>query len=207
MTFRNDSVADSEKSQELIDDIAGWVVAQVGVQLLEVVNADLNPILDACLLSLLNHIGIGKSCNRALTELHLVTGQCSCLVRKDVLDLPKFFDKRRGTGESRGVRFFVVHVQVRVDQLRLPELDDLHSDHQRDGDQVVVQNQEGEDVATKVSPGRVCEFDVRELFEVLVGDDHVTDSRGERHCQEDTEQEDDLNVGHLFDRGTLDGCC
>jgi hypothetical protein len=40
----------------------------------------------------------------------------------------------------------MVHVEVKVDELGLLKLDNLHCDDERDGDEIVIQDDEGQDI-------------------------------------------------------------
>ena len=95
---------------------------------------------------LVDLVGVGGAADGAAAELHLVAGEGARLVGKDVLDLAELLDEGGGAAEGGGVRLGVVHVEVRVDELCLLELDDLHGDDEGDGDQVVVENDERQDV-------------------------------------------------------------
>ena len=79
-------------------------------------------------------------------QLHLIAGERPCLVAEDILDLAKFLDERGRAAECGRIRFYVVHVEIRIDELSLLELDNLHGDNEGDRDQVVVQDNERQNV-------------------------------------------------------------
>ena len=96
--------------------------------------------------TLVDLLGIHHPGDARTLELHLVPGQRPSLVRKYKLDLAELFDEGGGAAEGGGVGGDVVHVEVRVDECRLLEFDDFHGDDEGDGDEVVVEDDEGEDV-------------------------------------------------------------
>ena len=163
-------MADSEEGEELVDHIsllvltgASGVHKRVGaiVQDVRHLFKRLPPVLFTPLaspdqfsigsLAFVHGFGIRYTGNTAALEFHLVAGKRSGLVTEDVFDLAEFLDERRCPAECGCVRFGIVHVQVRVDELGLLELDNLHRDDERDWDQVVVQNDERQDI---------CSYDV-----------------------------------------------
>ena len=98
--------------------------------------------------TIIHGLRISYTRNAAAFELHFIASKRPGLVAEDVFDLAEFLDEGRRPTECRCVRFGVVHVQVRVDELSLLELDYLHCDDERDWDQVVVQNDERQDICS-----------------------------------------------------------
>lgn len=97
-------------------------------------------------MAFVDDVGVSNAADGAEAELHLVTREGAGLVGEDVLNLAELLDKRRCTTECGRVRLGVVHVKVGVDQLGLLEFHDFHGDDERDGDQVIVEYDEGKDI-------------------------------------------------------------
>ena len=51
-----------------------------------------------------------------------------------------------GAAEGGGVGFLIIHVEVGVDEEGLLEFDDFHGYDEGDGDEVVVEDYEGQDI-------------------------------------------------------------
>ena len=97
-------------------------------------------------LALVDDVRVRDASDRAAAELHLVAGERARLVAEDVFDLSEFFHETRCATQCGRVRAGVVHIEIRIDELRLLKLDDLHGDDERDGDQVVIQDNKGKDI-------------------------------------------------------------
>ena len=89
-------------------------------------------------MALVDNVRVRNTADGAEPELHLVPRKRAGLVAEHVLDLTQLFDERRDPAQRRSVRLCVVHVQIRVDQLRLLELDNLHRHDERDRNKVVI---------------------------------------------------------------------
>ena len=127
--------------------------------------------------------------DRRLAELHHVPREGARLVAEDVVHLAELLDEVGPAALRRRVARLVVHLEVRVDQQRLVELDKLHRDDQRDRDQAVVQDNEREDRLDK----RTCAAPVVQLrHEVLcaLGEGGRLDQRADRTDHREREQQD-----------------
>ena len=82
----------------------------------------------------------GLASNAKLLELHHVSGQCACLVAKDVLDLTEVCVEVGRAGARRSVGLWVIHVEVDVHVESLKDIDDLNGHIERNGDEVVVED-------------------------------------------------------------------
>ena len=89
-------------------------------------------------MALVDNVRVRNATDGAEPEFHLVPRKRAGLVAEHVLNLAQLLDERRGPAQRRSVRLCVVHVQIRVDQLRLLKLDNLHRHDERDRDKVVI---------------------------------------------------------------------
>ena len=161
--FRDNRMADREQRQELVGDVTFGTSAdlreiderilfssderaQVGER-----TPGLLVVFAVPTSTLVNNVRICNPADRTKAELHLVTGERSGLVAKDILDLTKLLDKRRRTTERRGVCLRIVHIQIGIDELSLLKLDHLHRHNEGDRNQVVVQDDERQDVCLGIS--------------------------------------------------------
>lgn len=108
--------------------------------------AILLPVLAFPALVLVHDVGVSDSSDAAVAEFHLVTGEGAGFVAENVFNLAELFDEGGRAAEGGCVGAGVVHVQVGVDQLGLLEFDDFHRDDEGNGDEIVVENDECEDV-------------------------------------------------------------
>ena len=79
-------------------------------------------------LRLVDLVGVSGAADGAAAEFQLVAGEGARLVGKDILDLAKILDEGGGAAEGGGVCLGIVHDEVRVGELCLLGLDDLHGD-------------------------------------------------------------------------------
>ena len=161
--LRDDRVAHGEEGEELADDFAfllarghghaatlhvkEWVLRttlEEGAHLLECAPRLL--ALLAVALVLVDLFRVRAACDRTAAELHFIARERARLVRKDVFNLAEFLDEGRRPAKRWGVGFCIVHIEVVVDQLGLLELDDLHSDDERDWDKVVIEDDKRENI-------------------------------------------------------------
>lgn len=139
--LRNDGMAHREQSQEFVHDLplphAVCLRREVTKRILRAAEERRHlrerppavlPVLALPALALLDDIRVRDTRNRAEPKFHLVARQRPRLVAEHVLDLPELLHERRCPAQCRGVRLRVVHIQVRVDELGLLVLDDLHGD-------------------------------------------------------------------------------
>ena len=66
-------------------------------------------------------------------KLHLVSSQCPRLIRKDVMDHSKVFDYAHVSNRDASAALFVDHSPVEVHVVRDVDLEELHGDEKRSG--------------------------------------------------------------------------
>ena len=95
-------------------------------------------------------VAVQDSADRAASELHGILRQRAGLVREHVLHHAQVTVHVRRASQRRGVRGGVIHSHVVVDVVRLHVVAQLHGDVEGDGQEVVVQYEEGEPVTRVV---------------------------------------------------------
>ena len=158
------------------------------------------------------HLGLGvglavrQAVDGALLELHDVLGQGAGLVGEDVLDLTEVVRDAPRLGRARVVDAVVVHVRVAVDEENLGQLDQLDGDVQRDGHQVLEEDDagpEGDEAVQRRGAGDGSELEEVDGAVLLGPGDALHDAAHEAHEEEDDEVVDDVPVQLARDAGPL----
>jgi hypothetical protein len=110
-------------------------------------------------------------------------------------------------GRVRAYPSLVIHVKVGVDQLSLLKLDDLHRHYEGNGDQIVVQDDECQDVFDELL-GSSCERRSLEEVPLLIREkprsNTASNSRTNGQNEEEDEKEHDLYIDLSLDSCSFD---
>ncbi|KAH9402640.1 hypothetical protein TYRP_016173 [Tyrophagus putrescentiae] len=184
--LRNDGVADGEEDEELAD------LLPVGARLLRG-----NLLQQQAKLAVV----VDSPADGALLKVHDVPCQRPGLVREDVPHLAELLIQVAGPRLSRRVRLLVVQLQVAVDKVCLNDADHLQRDLQRDGYQVVVEDDEGAEVEEEAFLPQAHKVPVTGGVGRSPADGE--DRRDDADQEEDGQQGEDVPVGLLLDGRTL----
>ena len=80
-------------------------------------------------------MAVVKPCYTAPPKHHLILSEGSCLIRKEVLNLPKVLSDVQGSALNGRIHFLVVEIYITLDEIDLPKLHDLNGHIERNGDQ------------------------------------------------------------------------
>jgi hypothetical protein len=220
--FRNDSMTDSQQCQEFSDNhsfsVANDRLGRRRFERIRITLQDLLKLLEGfpswfttftLPFGLIDLFGKCSTSYAATPELHLVASQSTSLITEDIFNLPEFFDKRRCPAERGRVRLWIIHVKVRVDQLSLLKLDDLHRHYERNGDQIVVQDDECQDVFDELLRS-ACERRSLEEVPLLIREkprsNTASNSRTNGQNEKEDEKEHDLYIDLSLDSCSFDRC-
>jgi hypothetical protein len=85
-------------------------------------------------------MAIIKSCHSAPSKNHLILSEGPCLIRKEVLNLPKILSNVQGSALNSGIRFLIVEVHVTLNEIYLAKLHNFNRHIERNRNQDLKRN-------------------------------------------------------------------
>lgn len=98
------------------------------------------------------------------SENHLVFSEGPCLVREEILDLPKVLSDVQSSALDSRVHFLIVEIYVTLNKIDLPQLHDFNGHVERNGNQDLIKCKQFKKI--KVSDWRGREIDKEQSYKI-----------------------------------------
>lgn len=86
-------------------------------------------------------MAVVKPCYTAPPKHHLILGESSCLIGKEVLNLPKVLSDVQSSALNGRVHLLIVELYITLDEIDLSQLHDFDGHVERNGNQDLIKGQ------------------------------------------------------------------
>lgn len=102
-------------------------------------------------------MAVVKSCNTTPSKNHLIFSEGSCLIREEILDLPKILGDVQSSALNGRIHFLIVEVYITLNKIDLSQFHDFNGHVEGNGNQDLIKRKQFKKI--KVSDRRGRELD------------------------------------------------